>query len=81
MGTNQSREEKEIIVAQAGNSGGVNNGTNSYGFAEVGVVVCIILVMLIIGYVTWKHCKKSCGRRIRREVERSHELLAIKTEN
>ena len=77
MGTYQSGKEKEIIVAQAGNSGGVTNEAQKFTTTEVLVVGGIVIGIAIAAYLDKRRCQKYMERKIRREVARSQELLNI----
>jgi hypothetical protein len=66
MGTNQSKEE--VILAQAGNSGGTSISTRE----ACGIVVLVIAMLAIVAIgVSW--CNKALKRRIRKEIARSME--------
>lgn len=63
MGKQQSKEE--IIIAQAGNSGGQTNEANqnkgaSFGsIQDVLTVIVLILMVLFLGWLIFIRCKKS----------------------
>lgn len=78
MGYNQSKEEKEIIISQAGNSGGTTATTGTvFTLWEVGMAFLVFVVICTLGYMVWKKCRRNMERKIRREVARSHELLSL----
>lgn len=77
MGYNQSKQEKEIIVSQAGNSGGVTSESEKFSTKEVVIMCGVMLAVAVIIYIIVKRCQKSLDRRIRREVSRSQELYNI----
>lgn len=81
MGNNQSREEKEIIISQAGNSGGVT-GLSEVKFSlwEVLVILGVLLVAVAVGIYTWRRGNRAVQRKIRDEIAKSHELIAIRAE-
>lgn len=69
MGKTQSKEE--IIIAQAGNSGGVSafNGENLHRDVLL-VILCLVVLVAGIYYVRRK-CKKYVEGKIRAEIARS----------
>lgn len=72
MGTTKSKEE--VIIAQAGNSGGVSAGVTYVG----GVMGMIALAILIIGIIVYivKIVSKRMVKKIRRNL--SQELIDIR---
>lgn len=79
MGTNQSRQEKEIIISQAGNSGGTTGLQQmKLNFWEIVGLLAIIVGLTILGYCMWRCNKKATRKQIRREITRSQELLEIR---
>lgn len=78
MGTNQSKTEKEVIIAQAGNSGGATGLQGiSFNFWEVVGILFTILLIVVIGYYLWRCNRKATRRQIRREISKSQDLAAI----
>lgn len=75
MGTTQSKEE--VIIAQAGNSGGQTNGVsfNAMGVKEIMEMVMIIICIIIILVYCHGKCKKQLEKKVRREIVRSQELV------
>lgn len=79
MGYNQSKENKEIIISQAGNSGGATSGLDkSFTTWEIGYAVIIILILIFVGAYIWRRCMKKLEKRIRLEVSRSQELVSMR---
>lgn len=76
MGAKQSKEE--IIIAQAGNSGGVTNSVDSVGhltlWQGIGLVFFGIVMVFVILYC-YGCAKKRVESKIRREIRRSQELV------
>lgn len=75
MGTTESKEE--VIIAQAGNSGGASNGTNfgSFNVAEIlGITAFIGILLLVIAYCC-RIYKKKLTKKIRRELSKSTEQI------
>lgn len=72
MGKSQSKEE--IVIAQAGNSGGQ---TTSQGVSlwEVVILLSVAIFVLIIIAYCYQQIKKNLTRKIRREIIRSQELV------
>lgn len=73
MGKGYSKEE--IIIAQAGNSGGVSNDTSKYHLTEV---IGIMAVGFCIVFILWCACvrsRKALRVQVRREVAKSFEEL------
>jgi hypothetical protein len=66
MGTNQSKEE--VIIAQAGNSGGVTISTRE----AWGIAVLVLAVLTIAAYCV-SRCNQVLKRKIRKEIARSME--------
>lgn len=78
MGTNQSKKEEEIIIAQAGNSG------ETTGLQQIKLNIWEILGLLLflvglgaVGFFLWRRCRNSTKKQIRREISKSHELIAL----
>lgn len=81
MGSNSSKEEKEVIITQAGNSGGIStNIQGKFSLVEICVFILVIFMVLVLGYFIWNYCKKRLEKKIRREVTRSQELMSITTQ-
>lgn len=73
MGKNQSKEE--IVIAQAGNSGGQTSDIDKFtikNWLEVAVVVLALGV--IIAYLYGK-CRKRIHKKIRDEIRASQQLV------
>lgn len=73
MGTNQSKEE--VIIAQAGNSGGSTAGIEKIGLVRD--VIGLVLVVLILCTLLWywyKRCYQNMKEKARRSVSRSQQL-------
>lgn len=76
MGGSESKEE--VIISQAGNSGGATATKNDTGYSLmeiIGVVVAGFIIVAIGAYL-WCTAKKSLKRNIRREIQRSQIELA-----
>lgn len=79
MGGSTSKEE-EVIITQAGNSGGISANANQnqatgYNLYEI---VGIILICVIIGIIVmciWKKIQKALEKKIRREIAKSRESV------
>lgn len=73
MGGSESKEE--LIISQAGNSGGTTATSYGHSLWEIiGVVVACFIVVAIVGCLWWivkNYVKKS----IRREIQRSRVEL------
>lgn len=72
MGSSQSKEE--IIVAQAGNSGGVTGSLVNLSTTQEALLLIIgsfIIVAIII--CSYRRGKKAFERKMRREISRSLE--------
>lgn len=79
MGKNQSKDVKEeIIIAQAGNSGGSTTSqsqTNGVSLLEViALLIATVVLLGILGYC-FNKIKKNIERKIRLEIRRSQELV------
>lgn len=75
MGGSQSKEE--VIISQAGNSGGATAKMYGIGFSLmeiIGIVAAGFIVVAVIVYL-WYTAKKSLKRTIRREIQRSQTDL------
>lgn len=76
MGASKSKEE--VIIAQAGNSGGQTNEgqvKSGVGIKEVLEIILAILVLAAICMYFWNQCRKNLKKRIRRELARSQEQI------
>lgn len=75
MGKNQSKEE--IIIAQAGNSGGQTTTTSmgEWTFKEILCIGVLILAVLAIMAYMMARCKKQLQQTIRREIALSRETV------
>lgn len=75
MGSNNSKSREEIIIAQAGNSGGQTTET-SFGVAkEVLTIGVLFLAVVCMVAFCFCHCKKILKRKIRTEIARSREQI------
>lgn len=83
MGGSTSKEEKEVIIAQAGNSGGTSGAVNQVSFSlpEIGLFLFIIMVLAIIIYFVWRRCTKNVNKKISREIAKSRELITMALQN
>lgn len=76
MGSTESKEE--VIIAQAGNSGGATtDGTNfgSFSVAEILGIIAFIGVLLIVVAYCWGIYKKRLTNKIRKELRKSTEQI------
>lgn len=73
MGNNQAKEE--IIIAQAGNSGGTTATASVWNLTDILVITIFILVLMVIIGFCIKKCKSALETKIRREINRSRELV------
>ena len=80
MGKTVSKEE--IVIAQAGNSGGATTGAENgkgknYGYSllEVCAIVGGMLSVVAVGIWLWRRSRKALERKIRMEIRRSQELM------
>lgn len=73
MGGTESKKE-EVIIAQAGNSGGQTNGA-SFSTKDILFIVVFVIVMLILLSILWERCNRKIDTKIKREVSRSREIL------
>lgn len=78
MGTNQSKKEEEIIITQTGNSG------ETTGLQQIKLTIWEVIGLLLfvvglgaVGYFLWRRCRNSTKKQIRREISKSHELVAL----
>lgn len=76
MGYNQSKEEKEVIISQAGNSGGTTSDVQ-FGLKYITEIVVIVFIVVVIGYFLWRRCEKRMQKKMRREIIRSRDLIAL----
>lgn len=75
MGLKESKEE--VIIAQAGNSGGSTTSQEIQRGVSLGEVVALIAVALVLAIVVaycYLHGKKKLERKIRRGIIRSQEI-------
>jgi hypothetical protein len=72
MGKTQSKEE--VIIAQAGNSGGETNGQSGFTTKNIMEIVSMLLVLIIIGTYIYEKCKKKLAKKINRQIRASQEL-------
>jgi len=76
MGKTQSKEE--IIIAQAGNSGGATNeATQGTGWSTKDIMSVIVLVLasVVIGWYIVNRCRTYMMRKMRAEIARSREQV------
>ena len=87
MGGSQSKPQ-EIIIAQAGNSGGQTNTptTNAsprgigeiLGITAFGLVVFLLVILVIRGCCVYKkRMEKRIAQSVRREMQKSSKALAL----
>lgn len=84
MGTTQTRQEKEIVIAQSGNSGGTTASStdgSKYTLWEVIGVCGTFLILLLVGWFINQRCKRNINKNIRREMNKSQELISIGLQN
>lgn len=77
MGGSTSKQE-EVIITQAGNSGGISTNTNhsqvnGYSLWEIIGIVVVCMAIAIVVLCIWKKMQKSLKNSIRREIARSRE--------
>lgn len=74
MGSTQTKEE--VIISQAGNSGGTSNGTSfAVSWKEaMGIVAFCAVIIIIVAYAVHK-LKKHLEKKIQQEIRRSQELI------
>ena len=74
MGKTVSKEEKDIIIAQAGNSGGQTNGDLDNGTANKLIVITFVMVLLIVlcaaAALLTRMCRKHIEKKIRVQIRR-----------
>ncbi len=78
MGNQKTKEVKEeVIIAQAGNSGGITDTTSQAVTSTRDVLVLIVLGLAIIGIgiLCYIRCKKQLERKIRREISKSTDRV------
>lgn len=76
MGSTQSKEE--VIIAQAGNSGGITNKTASspsWTVKEIAEIVVLIMAIIVIFWFCVIRCKAMLRKKIREEISRSREQV------
>lgn len=71
MGSSQSKEE--VIISQAGNSGGQTNALQ-FGIKEVLEIIVVIVCMGVIVGCCYVKCRKWFEKKIRREIIKSQDL-------
>lgn len=73
MGTGYSKDE--VIITQAGNSGGVTTGAGKFELSElIGVLIGGVFIGLVIMGIVWCICKlgkKKLRAEMRRQITRS----------
>lgn len=78
MGGSESKEE--VIISQAGNSGGITDEANTNKGCSLLEVIGIVfagLVIVFILYSGYRIISKRLERKIRREIARSRELSTV----
>lgn len=74
MGSQQTKEE-EVIISQAGNSGGATNDVAQSQRAltalEVSGVVTSCLLIALLAYLAFRLIKKAIERKIKKEVSKA----------
>lgn len=73
MGGKESKEE--VIIAQAGNSGGQTNETNKFSAKTIVEIVFMILAVLIVLFYLYNKCKKHMTKKIQEQIRASQELV------
>lgn len=72
MGGTQSKEE--VIIAQAGNSGGQTNKTEFFSLKTIIEITVIIIAVIITILYCYGRCKKGLLKKVRREIRASQDL-------
>lgn len=52
-----------------------------FTITEVMIIIIVVLVLAVIVWLIWRRCNKNVEKKIRREISRSLELLAIGIQN
>lgn len=78
MGAKNSKEE--IIIAQAGNSGGQTtnaktDGQQMYNAAEILGIIAFVAVLMLIAFACCFCTKRKLEQKIRREISRSRSSM------
>lgn len=74
MGSSQTKEE--VIIAQAGNSGGNTVGTGNGSLIKIAIEIAVMIICCIIMMVyCFGKCKKRLEKKIRAEITRSQEIV------
>jgi len=78
MGTEYSKEE--VIIAQAGNSGGLTNNPSiakaaAWSLKDILGLGVLILAIFVIIYFCWNRYNKFLKQKIRREIALSQERV------
>lgn len=76
MGKTQSKEE--VIITQAGNSGGTTaEGNSGHGYSLLEVCGIVTAMLIVAAIIVWccRRSKKALEKKIRLEVMRSQEQL------
>lgn len=75
MGSSQSKEE--VIIAQAGNSGGVKNNveSSSWSIKEIAELVVLMMAIIVIFWFCVSRCKATIRKKIREEISKSREQV------
>lgn len=79
MGARESKEE--VIISQAGNSGGVSDDAKASGrgcsLLEVIGIVSAFLIIVLLLYCGYRIIRKRLEIKIRREITKSRDLSAV----
>lgn len=73
MGTSQSKEE--VIIAQAGNSGGQTNKTDFLSIQHMVEIAFLVLGVIAIVAYCLRKCKKLLRKSIQEQIRASQELV------
>lgn len=66
---------EEVIIAQAGNSGGTSNNI-TFSISELMGIMAFVIVMILILLVIFRLCRKRLEKKIRAELRRSQEIIS-----
>lgn len=79
MGGRESKEE--VIISQAGNSGGVSDDAKANGrgcsLLEVTGIVAAFLIITLLLYCGYRIIRKRLENKIRREIAKSRDLSTV----
>ena len=76
MGNTQAKQE-EIIIVQAGNSGGQTKAKEFGSAPDILAMVTLLLLMVVLVYFITKCCKKKLDKTIRKEIYKSRDTLQV----